>query len=81
MATCDCRDTINAKLAEHNTRIKHYYTLSGNGLGMPWPVETEQVEKGRGKKKAMSLFASFCPFCGASLRAKDEAARCNGGAA
>lgn len=65
---CKCRDTVEAHLAKHNTRIKRYYTLSAHGLGLPWPVETEQLEKGRGQKKAISLFASFCPFCGTSLQ-------------
>lgn len=66
--TCNCRAEANKALAEHNTRIKHYFTLRDSRAGMPWPIETEQLEKGRGKKKAMGLFASFCPLCGESLR-------------
>ena len=70
MSKCNCFQTVDTRLAEHNTRIKRYYTLGGGGLGIPWPVETEQVEKGRGKKKAMALFASYCPFCGKPVKAE-----------
>lgn len=65
--SCDCRKNADTALAAHNTRIAHYFTLSANKVGMPWPIETVQVEKGRGKPKAMGLFASFCPLCGISL--------------
>lgn len=65
---CTCRDAINAQLAEFNTRVRNYYTITDSGLGLPWPIETEQIERGRGKKKAMGLFASFCPFCGVALK-------------
>jgi hypothetical protein len=27
-------------------------------------IVTEQIEGGRGKKKAVGMFATFCPFCG-----------------
>ena len=70
MSACQCRAEIEKKLedAGHNTRIKRYYTIGGAGFGLPWPIETEQVEKGRGKKKAAALFASYCPFCGESAK-------------
>lgn len=68
MSACNCRAEADKALGKHNSRIKHYFTLRDNRVGMPWPIETEQVEKGRGKRKAMGLFASFCPLCGASLK-------------
>jgi hypothetical protein len=67
--SCDCMEKANAALAPHNTRIEQIFTLSGNRVGMPWPISTVQIEKGRGKPKAMGLVASFCPLCGASLKA------------
>lgn len=70
MSACNCRERINAGLAQHNTRIAGYFSLEGHKVGEPWAVETVQIEKGRGKAKAVAIFASFCPFCGVSLRAE-----------
>jgi len=82
MSACDCREKVDAALAERNsnTRVAVYFTLGDNTIGLPWPVATEQVEKGRGKKKAMSLFASYCPFCGVPLKPESgiEAQRTTG---
>lgn len=73
MSGCQCRKKADAALLVHNTRIKRIYSLGSSGaLGMPWPIETEQVEKGRGKAKAMGLHASYCPLCGASLNENDN---------
>jgi len=66
--TCDCYQKINSELAAHNTKIASYFTLDESRVGRPWPIETVQLEKGRGKPKAMGLFASYCPICGKSLR-------------
>ena len=68
---CDCYEKTNEALGEHNTRITSYFTFESNRVRRPWPIETTQIEKGRGKKKAMGLFASFCPLCGACLRSDD----------
>lgn len=68
MSACNCRNRVNEQLSVYNTRIEVIYSVSDAGLGVPWPISTVQIEKGRGKPKAMGLFASFCPFCGASLR-------------
>jgi hypothetical protein len=65
---CGCIETVNSMLADRNTRLHLPIALSlGGGNYDTTPrvfVETEQVEKGRGKKKAVSMFATFCPFCG-----------------
>lgn len=61
---CDCIETVNAKLAERNTRLHEPIFIFGPDLTRRLFVETEQIERGRGKKKAVSMFASFCPFCG-----------------
>ncbi len=61
---CGCHDQVNAQLEKANTKIKPYYVLDSGFSGMPWPIETVQIETGRGKPKASALFASYCPFCG-----------------
>lgn len=68
---CDCYEKANEALVEHNTRIASYFTFESNRVGRSWPIETVQIEKGRGKRKAMGLVASFCPLCGACLRSDD----------
>ncbi|GEM_PF-1461997 len=68
--SCNCYDEVNGKLGEHNTKIASYFSLDENRVGRPWPIETRQVETGRGKPKALGLFASYCPICGESLRNK-----------
>lgn len=65
---CKCYETINGKLAEHNTRITLAFILDSPYKGSPWPIATSQIESGRGKKKAVGLYASYCPMCGDSLR-------------
>ncbi|MCA0208153.1 MAG: hypothetical protein LCH74_03735 [Proteobacteria bacterium] len=60
---CDCISTVDAMLAERNTRIMLPIMLGGDQTPPPMIV-TEQIETGRGKKKASGMFATFCPFCG-----------------
>ena len=75
MTNCGCYEKANEALGARNTRIKSYFTLNGSRIGRPWPIETEQVEKGRGKGKALGLFASFCPLCGSSLAEPEKEVR------
>ncbi|TCT37461.1 hypothetical protein [Martelella mediterranea] len=61
--TCNCLEDIEAKLAERNTEIQtdiifHYVD------GVRPHIQTRQIETGRGKAKAVSMLASYCPFCG-----------------
>lgn len=60
---CDCITTVDAMLAERNTRIMLPIMLGRDQTPRPMIV-TEQIESGRGKKKAVGMFATFCPFCG-----------------
>jgi hypothetical protein len=60
---CDCIKTVDAKLAERNTRIMLPIMFGSDQTPRPMIV-TEQIETGRGKLKAVGLFATFCPFCG-----------------
>jgi len=64
--TCDCITTVDAKLAERNTRITLPIMLGADQTARPMIV-TEQIETGRGKQKAVSMFATFCPFCGVKI--------------
>lgn len=63
-AACNCIEQVDAKLSERNTRITLPIMLGADQTARPMIV-TEQVETGRGKSKAVGMFASFCPFCGA----------------
>ncbi|WP_206363503.1 hypothetical protein [Sphingomonas crocodyli] len=62
----DCFAKVDAMLAERNTRLTFPIVFSEDMRRKPMIV-TEQIETGRGKKKAVGMFATFCPFCGASL--------------
>lgn len=68
--TCKCIETMDAALAEYNTCILMPMLAVGSN---PKPfVETYQVERGRGKRKAVKVFASFCPFCGVKYPDGDQ---------
>lgn len=61
--SCECVETINEKLKPYNTRLTQAMMLqecAHPGL----MLQTDQIESGRGKKKAVSIFLSYCPFCG-----------------
>lgn len=72
--TCNCIDIVDAKLAERNTRIMLPIIFGGDQTPRPMIV-TEQIEKGRGKKKAVGMFATFCPFCGVAYHNDSEPQR------
>ena len=65
MEPCNCIQIVDAKLAEHNTRLKLpiFFTAAGED---PRPtrlfVATEKATEKRGKP--VSMFANYCPFCG-----------------
>ncbi|MDB5683170.1 MAG: hypothetical protein JWM75_868 [Sphingomonas bacterium] len=63
--TCTCTGTVDAMLAERNTRLTLPIML-GEDQTPRLMIVTEQIEKGRGKKKAVGMSATFCPFCGAA---------------
>lgn len=65
-----CFETVDAMLATHNTQLTFPIMLTGDQTKRPM-IETQQIETGRGKKKAVSMFATFCPFCGAALARKE----------
>lgn len=69
---CNCIGTVDAMLAERNTRIMLPIMLGADQTARPMIV-TDQIETGRGKKKACGMFATYCPFCG--LKYEPESAK------
>lgn len=60
---CECVKSVNAKLAQKNTRLTQailFFEHDHDAL----MLQTEQIETGRGKAKAASVFLNYCPFCG-----------------
>lgn len=78
MSACDCLSKANEALAPHNTRIEQIYSITGSRIGTRWPISTVQIQKGRGKPKAMGLVASFCPLCGVSMKDKGDESSAQG---
>lgn len=68
--THKCFDDVDALLAERKTRLTFPIMLGGDQTPLPMIV-TEQIETGRGKKKACGMFATFCPFCGVNLKGEE----------
>lgn len=64
-APCDCIETVNAMLAERNTRLMLPIML-GTDQTPRLMIVTDQIKSGRGQKKAVGMFATYCPFCGVS---------------
>lgn len=60
---CDCIAEIDAQLLERNMRIAAPI-MFGPDQTSRVIIKTEQIEKGRGKKKAASMLSTYCPFCG-----------------
>lgn len=61
--TCTCIGTVNEKLATRNTRLSQAWKM-GDSPDEGLMLETEQIETGRGKSKAVAMFLTYCPFCG-----------------
>lgn len=61
---CDCIATVNAKLEEdgHNTCLTIPLVFGGDGVDRLM-IRTEVKTPKRGAKP-VSMFASYCPFCG-----------------
>lgn len=61
---CDCMTTMDAKLAQHNSRLQVSFSFSrGDGGSATTPyIGTEKINP-RNRNKC-GVVASFCPFCG-----------------
>jgi hypothetical protein len=64
----DCIKRINEQLKEHNTQISVALSLTDPGRELIH-VGTSKADLSS-RKKPMSMFASYCPFCGIRLQAK-----------
>ena len=62
---CDCISVMDAKLADHNTRIAVTFGFPRDG-SPPYTRPTIQTEKLESRKRVGPAIAlpSFCPFCG-----------------
>ena len=60
---CNCITDIDEKLKPRNTRLALTITLTKDLDAFP-TIATEQIDKARGKPKAVSMIPSYCPFCG-----------------
>ena len=63
---CNCIETVDAMLAERNTRLTQPLVFSDD-QSPRLMIVTEQIDTGRGKKKACGMFATYCPFCGVKM--------------
>jgi hypothetical protein len=58
---CECIDTVNKLLAEHNARLVCTYNLS---TGRDFPkLGVEKIET-RKRGSAPLMIPTYCPFCG-----------------
>lgn len=62
--TCNCVEEVNEKLATRNTRLTQALVFTQRGNNPNLMLQTEQIESGRGKQKAVGMFLTHCPFCG-----------------
>jgi hypothetical protein len=60
---CNCIEVVDQKLKERNTRLQATIIFS-DPMRHTVSLGTEQLEKGRGKAKAVAMLPTFCPFCG-----------------
>lgn len=63
--SCDCITTVNAALAERNTRLSTSFMLDRrlSTARVSLIVATEVVTKKRGAQATLAI-PTFCPFCG-----------------
>ncbi len=68
---CKCIEQLQKDLAHYNTKIGEVHFFNGK----PPRIEltTYQIEKGRGKQKAVRFIALYCPLCGEKYPDKPEA--------
>jgi len=65
---CDCITQMDAKLAEHNTRLAVTFGFGRDGSSYTLPsIGTEKLDRKVRKGPALAI-ATFCPFCGTSYR-------------
>jgi hypothetical protein len=63
---CDCIETMNANLAEHNVMIVH------NLIGPPEATISVIKRDAKKRDKIPYLMATYCPFCGVKYVRESE---------
>lgn len=64
----DCVARVNEQLKTHHTALASVVSLSNGNEGRELiQLTTFKLSNAPRNKKAMTMFASFCPFCGAKL--------------
>lgn len=64
---CKCADEIDEEFAGRgtNTMLERALVMGNRNPSNPnLMVRTVQIETGRGKKKPLTMFINYCPFCG-----------------
>lgn len=66
--SCDCIEKIDAKLAEHNSKLELGFTFgTEDHPGYAFPaLRTDKINK-RSRDK-MGAIPTYCPFCGNKYR-------------
>ncbi len=59
--SCSCIEIVDAELAQYNTRLAKALVFRPSHTRLM--IETEIVEKKRGARP-LTMFPTFCPFCG-----------------
>ena len=60
---CDCIEKLNKQMAESNYNAVVSQAIGIHGIIPNAIVLTEKLDKDV-KRKPLSMFATFCPFCG-----------------
>ena len=70
---CDCIELTNKELKKYNTRLIIPILWNSQGLK---PVEkvvcATEKDDIKNKRKAVNIFATYCPFCGEKYEKESE---------
>lgn len=71
--TCGCMSEMDAKLAEHNTKLRCTFGYGRDGSTWFLPlIGTEKLERKVRKGPALAI-PTFCPFCGTRYKPEEAA--------
>lgn len=73
---CDCVAQTDRYLASRNSRLvtRHIYNVKMDTQGERLVILTEKIDPTR-HGRAVSMFATYCPFCGEKLVIKKKGVR------
>lgn len=61
---CSCIEVVNLKLKDQNTKLALLIAFGGTEVRAYPSIDTEQIQKGRGKARPWAIQPTYCPFCG-----------------